>query len=88
MKPILLEGTVHKMPTDLHRALVAKPATTELWNALTALGRNEFICWVENAKAIETRTRRIRRTTEELHEGKRRPCCWPGCIHRERNGKA
>ena len=88
MEPIVLEGTVHKMPTDLRHALVAKPATTELWNALTALGRNEFICWVENAKAIETRTRRIRRTTEELYEGKRRPCCWPGCIHRERNGKA
>ncbi len=23
----------------------------------------------------------------ELAEGKRRPCCWPGCSHREKNGK-
>jgi hypothetical protein len=22
-----------------------------------------------------------------LNEGKRRPCCWPGCSHRERNGR-
>jgi hypothetical protein len=34
-----------------------------------------------------TRERRIRRTQEELEEGQRRPCCWPGCKHRERNGK-
>jgi hypothetical protein len=33
-----------------------------------------------------TRKRRIRRTEEELEEGLRRPCCWPGCKHRERTG--
>ena len=25
---------------------------------------------------------RIVRTGEELREGKKRPCCWAGCIHR------
>ena len=27
-------------------------------------------------------------TQEELEEGMRRPCCWPGCKHSERNGIA
>jgi hypothetical protein len=75
-------GTVHKMPADLREALCANPKVLKLWEDITALARNEFICWVENAKQIETRSRRIRRTCEELLEGKRRPCCWIGCIHR------
>jgi hypothetical protein len=53
-----------------------------LWQDLTPLGRNEFICWVDDAKQPKTRQRRIERTCEELREGKRRPCCWSGCIHR------
>ena len=56
--------------------------------AMAPLARNEFICWVDDAKQPITRERRIRRTQEELEEGHRRPCCWPGCKHRERNGRA
>lgn len=79
-------GTVHHLPPDLRDALAAHPAQLELWHGLTPLGRNEFVCWVGDAKRPETRQRRIRRTVEELAEGKRRPCCWSGCSHRERNG--
>ena len=75
-------GTVHQMPADLREALLADPKVLALWEDITLLARNEFICWVENAKQIETRSRRVRRTCEELLEGKRRPCCWVGCIHR------
>jgi len=75
-------GVVHKLPTDLHKALATDPKVLALWEDITPLARNEFICWVENAKQIDTRSRRIRRTCEELLEGKRRPCCWVGCIHR------
>lgn len=75
-------GTVHKMPNDLRKALLADAKVRTLWEDITPLARNEFICWVENAKQIETRARRVRRTCEELLEGKRRPCCWVGCIHR------
>lgn len=75
-------GTVHKLPADLGKALVANSKVHTLWEDITPLARNEFICWVENAKQIETRTRRVRRTCEELLEGKRRPCCWVGCPHR------
>jgi hypothetical protein len=76
------DGTAHKLPADLRKALVADPKVLALWEDITPLARNEFICWVENAKQIETRSRRIRRTCEELLEGNRRPCCWLGCIHR------
>jgi len=76
------QGVVHEAGADMQAALRTGPEVFELWKALTPLGRNEFICWVEDAKQPATRQRRIGRTVEELREGKRRPCCWAGCIHR------
>jgi uncharacterized protein YdeI (YjbR/CyaY-like superfamily) len=86
-KQDILSGTVHKMPADLKRALINHKKALLAWNDITPLARNEWICWVEGAKLIETRKRRVERTHTELAEGQRRPCCWPGCMHRERNGK-
>jgi uncharacterized protein YdeI (YjbR/CyaY-like superfamily) len=80
-------GVVHKLPADPRDALRANATALALWRDITPLARNEFICWVEDAKQETTRKRRIRRTQEELEEGQRRPCCWPGCKHRERTGK-
>jgi hypothetical protein len=80
-------GVVHKLPGDLRNALIANPPALDAWKDITPLARNEFICWVEDAKQEMTRDRRIRRTQEELEEGQRRPCCWPGCKHRERTGR-
>ena len=76
-------GVVHQLPVDLREALLANSAALAAWNDITPLARNEFICWVEDAKQVMTRKRRVRRTQEELEEGKRRPCCWPGCKHRD-----
>ncbi len=72
----------HKLPQDLEIALNSKQKVKVLWEDITPLAKNEFICWVISAKKEETRYRRIKRTCEELLEGKRRPCCWAGCIHR------
>ena len=80
-------GVVHTMPKDLRAALVENGAALAAWKDITPLARNEFICWVEDAKQEKTRERRIRRTQEELEEGQRRPCCWPGCAHREHTGR-
>ena len=80
-------GVVHKLPGDLRKALIANSTALDAWKDITPLARNEFICWVEDAKQEMTRERRIRRTQEELEEGQRRPCCWPGCKHRERTGR-
>ena len=80
-------GVVHKLPADLRAALPVTATALDAWRDITPLARNEFICWVEDAKQAATRERRIRRTIEEREEGQRRPCCWPGCSHRERTGR-
>ncbi len=84
---ILPGGVVHELPTDLSVELTGSAVALAAWHDITPLARNEFICWVEDAKQQKTRERRIRRTREELEDGMRRPCCWPGCSHRERNGR-
>jgi hypothetical protein len=76
------QGTVHTAGEDLEAAVRSNPEVLALWESLTALARNEFICWVDDAKQEKTRRRRIQRTCEEILEGKKRPCCWAGCIHR------
>ena len=38
------------MPADLFSALSESKETTSLWESLTPISRNEFICWVEDAK--------------------------------------
>ena len=75
-------GLDHKLPDDLIIALTKSEEISALWEDLTTIARNEFICWVENAKQDKTRAKRISRTVEELLEGQKRPCCWVGCIHR------
>ena len=81
-------GVVHALPNDLRSALAANAVALAAWNDVTPLARNEFICWVLSAKQPVTRERRIRRTQEELEAGQRRPCCWPGCDHREKTGRS
>jgi uncharacterized protein YdeI (YjbR/CyaY-like superfamily) len=66
---------VHKLPADLRESLVANAKALTAWKDITPLARNEFICWVEDAKQQTTREGRIRRTKEELEEGLRQPCC-------------
>lgn len=78
----LSTGVVHDIPTDLRKTLISTSTITNAWNDLTPLARNEWICWVTSAKKPETRSKRIERVGIELIEGKRRPCCWPGCKHR------
>ncbi len=82
MSDSFAHGTVHRAGEDMQAAVRADPKLLELWQGLTPLGRNEFICWVDDARQPATRQRRIERTCAELLEGKRRPCCWAGCIHR------
>lgn len=86
-KKEIANGVVHAVPVDLRKTLASDRAALTAWEDLTPLARNEWICWIENAKQIETRNRRIERTHTELIEGKRRPCCWAGCIHRSRHGR-
>lgn len=87
-KKAISSGVVHDIPEDLRAVLCADAAALDQWEDITPLARNEWLCWVGDAKKSETRCRRIERLRAELKEGKRRPCCWPGCSHRQKNGKA
>ena len=75
-------GVVHDLPADVREALVENKAALAAWRTLTPLARNEWICWISSAKKQETRRKRIVWGCESLRDGKRRPCCWPGCPHR------
>ena len=81
------EGVVHNVPDDLKKVLLSLPELLEKWNKLTPLSRNEWICWTTIVKQEETRKEHIERLREEIIEGKKRPCCWPGCPHRRPNAQ-
>ena len=80
---VISGGTAHGLPEDLKKALNADSSALVKWESLTPLARNEWICWVEYVKKVETRKEHIERVTSQLNEGKRRPCCWLGCPHRK-----
>lgn len=82
LKNSISNGVVHKVPTDLRKIFVSDPKARAAWEDLTPLARNEWICWIISVTLPETRKQHLKRTCLELKKGKRRPCCWYGCIHR------
>lgn len=81
-KSELKDGLVHILAPDTVETLTKNKVVPALWNDLTPVARNEFLCWIDNAKQQKTREKRKQRMIEELLEGQKRPCCWAGCIHR------
>lgn len=75
-------GVVHELPQDLAKALKSNSEALATWEDISPLARNEWICWITSAKKLATRNRRIELGCANLTDGKRRPCCWPGCPHR------
>ena len=75
-------GVVHKVPADLRNALAFDQKALSVWEDITPLARNEWICWITSAKQDVTRDRRITVGLDKMHKGMRRPCCWAGCNHR------
>ncbi len=73
---------MHKMPADLQKALASNSQARAIWEDITPLARNEWICWVTSGKKEETRSIRIEKGLSKLKSGMRRPCCWAGCPHR------
>ena len=72
----------HRTPDDLDAVLAANPALRAKWDGLTELARSDWICWMTTVKQQETREKHLARLQQDLLDGKRRPCCWPGCPHR------
>lgn len=79
------EGTIHKLAPEIKKSLTQNKEIKAIWESLTPLARNEFICWITSAKKEETK--RINWMCDNLKKGKRRPCCWPGCPHHNENNK-
>ena len=52
-------GPVHKLPADLRKAIESDSIAKGVWEDITPLARNEWICWVTSAKKDDTRKRRI-----------------------------
>ena len=75
-------GVVHELPEDLRNTLASDAEALAIWEDLTPLARNEWICWTIYPKKAETRRQHVERVRTELKEGVRRPCCWYGCVHR------
>ncbi len=73
---------LHRLPKDMREAIDNNKNVAKLWEGLTPLARNEWICWVTIVKKAATRQDHLKRFQEDLLHGKRRPCCWPGCPHR------
>lgn len=72
----------HSLPADLRQAIASTAKAQALWDDITPLARNEWICWVISGKKAETRNIRIEKAISKMKGGMRRPCCWAGCIHR------
>lgn len=81
-KRTIATGTVHRLPADLKKAIAADRKILAIWEDITPLARNEWICWVEDAKKDDTRKIRIVKALSKMRGGMRRPCCWIGCVHR------
>ena len=73
---------MHTLPADFKQAIASAPQVQTLWQDITPLARNEWICWVTSGKKVETRNIRIEKAISKMKGGMRRPCCWAGCTHR------
>lgn len=73
---------MHDIPKDLKEMLASDVRAQTVWEDITPLARNEWICWVTSGKKEETRDIRIGKALSKLRGGMRRPCCWAGCPHR------
>ena len=78
----IAQGVLHAVPADMKKVLKVDADLLALWNKRTPIQLNEWVCWVTIVKKPETRAEHIERMVTELKEGKKTPCCWPGCPHR------
>lgn len=76
------DGVVHQLSDDLKRIILRDLKIYKIWQDITPFARNEWICWIESAKKLDTRSRRIKIMFDKMKSGERRPCCWAGCPHR------
>ena len=75
---------MHKLPADLREGLIASPTALDAWKDITPLARNEFLCWVEDAKQEATRQRVFAGLRKSWRRASGDRVAGPGARHRER----
>ncbi len=58
-------GVAHDFPPDLRKALISDPKALILWEDITPLARNEWICWTISVKTPEKRKEHVDRVISE-----------------------
>ena len=64
-------ATVLPVPPDLAEALTSIPAALDFFDRLAPSHRKEYVRWIEEAKKLETRQRRVMKAVEMLAEGRK-----------------
>jgi uncharacterized protein YdeI (YjbR/CyaY-like superfamily) len=64
------------IPADFRKGLAKSKKAEAGWQSLTAIGRRDFMSWIESARQEATRVRRIQVAIDKLEKGQRRPCCY------------
>lgn len=75
----------HEITKEIELVLLNNKKLLEKWNNLTDIQRNEWLCWITMSKKDKTRLNRLKRMQSEIVYGAKKPCCWPGCPHRNPN---
>lgn len=79
------ENIPHKsLPKDLEDLIFVSSQAKATRDILTPLAKNEWICFLTSAKTEKWISQRIARARNQLSEWQKRPCCWPGCPHRQK----
>lgn len=81
-KNIIRKTAYHTIPTSVVVLLQNDAELVKLWNELTDIQRNEWACYATTGVKSETREKHVKRMVNDLKNGKKTPCCWPGCPHR------
>lgn len=72
----------HDVPSSVITVLKKDDELKDLWNGLTDIQRNEWACYATAGAKEETRQKHVDRLVSDMKNGKKTPCCWPGCPHR------
>jgi len=75
LEPVVVEPEP-LIPLDFEQALSDEPDAQRTWDTTTTVARLDWIHWIESAKQIKTRTKRISDACDMLASGKKRVCCF------------
>ena len=79
---IIRTTAYHNVPKTILLILKEDNVLSKLWNELTEIQRNEWVCYATTGVKPDTINKHVKRMISDIKDGKKNPCCWPGCPHR------